>query len=71
MSKRPGSDYLRAYTAVSTQLIEEGYEDLLDGGADGVREALAQMIRDAEQMTIRAASLKAQLDAADERVANS
>jgi hypothetical protein len=65
MSKRPGSDYLKTYTAVSTQLIEEGYEDLLDGGADGVHEALAQMIRDAEEMTVRAAALKAQLDAAD------
>nr|GFD59919.1 hypothetical protein [Tanacetum cinerariifolium] len=61
---------MTAYTAVSAQLIEEGYEDLLDGGPNGVRGALAQMIRDAEQMAIRAAALKAQLDAADEQIAN-
>lgn len=36
-----------------------------------MREALAQMMGDAEQMTIRAAALKAQLDAAAERMANS
>lgn len=68
MSQR-GIDYMTAYTAVSAQLIEEGYEDLLDGGPGGVREALAQMIRDAEQMAIRAAALKAQLDSADEQIA--
>jgi hypothetical protein len=64
MSQR-GIDYMRAYTSVSAKLIEEGYEDLLDGGPNGVREALAQMMLDAEQMIMRAARLKAQLDAAD------
>ncbi len=70
MSQR-GVDYVKAYTAVGAQLIEEGYEHLLDGGTNGEREALAQMMGDAEQMMIRAAALKAQLDAADERMANS
>lgn len=67
MSQR-GIDYMRIYTNVSAELIEEGYEDLLDGGPNGVREALAQMMGDAEQMRMRAARLKAQLDAADELI---
>lgn len=59
------ADQAKAYTAVSDALIEEGYEDLLSGEAEGVRNAVRQMIRDAEDMTQRAAALKEQLDAAD------
>ena len=70
MSQR-SFDYMKAYTSVSAKLIEEGYEDLLDGGPSGVREALAQMMGDAEQMMMRAAALKAQLDAADAQMADS
>lgn len=65
----PSRGQAEAYAAVSAELIEEGYEDLLNGEPEGVREALAQMILEAEQMMNRALSLKEQLNDADDDAA--
>lgn len=63
------ADQAKAYAAVSAALIEEGFEDLLTDEPEGVREALRQMILEAEQMTIRAAALKSRLDDVDDAAA--
>jgi len=69
MIQVPTRGQAEAYAAVSAELIEEGYEDLLNGEPEGVREALAQMILEAEQMMNRALSLKEQLNDADDDAA--
>lgn len=54
-----------AYAEVSDALDMEGYGDLLTGHAVDVRDALAQMQLDAEQMAERAARLHQLLAKAD------
>jgi len=60
---------LAAYAEVSDALDLEGYGDLLKGQAVDVRDAVAQMQLDAEQMTARAARLRQVLAEADARAA--
>lgn len=56
-----------AYAEVSDALDLEGYGDLLTGQAVDVRDAVAQMQLDAEQMAARAARLHQLLAEADAR----
>lgn len=56
---------LAAYAEVSDALDLEGYGDLLKGQAVDVRDAVAQMQLDAEQMAERAARLHQVLAEAD------
>lgn len=58
-----------AYAAVSDALDVEGYGDLLTGQAVDVRDAVAQMQLDAEQMAGRAAQLYKLLAEADAQAA--
>ncbi|WP_421556749.1 hypothetical protein [Pseudomonas kitaguniensis] len=53
------------YAQVSEALDEEGYGDLLTGQAVDVRDAVAQMQLDAEQMAERATRLHRLLAGAD------
>jgi hypothetical protein len=59
-------DQAKAYKAVSAALIDEGYEDLLTGEPDGVRDALRQMAIDADEMQDRVYALKELLAKADQ-----
>lgn len=60
---------LAAYAEVSDALDLEGYGDLLKGQAVHVRDAVAQMQLDAEQMARRAAQLYKLLAEADAQAA--
>ncbi|NAP32506.1 MULTISPECIES: hypothetical protein [Pseudomonas syringae group] len=59
-------DQAKAYKALSAALIDEGYEDLLTGEPDGVRDALRQMAIDADEMQDRVYALKELLAKADQ-----
>lgn len=61
--------HVAAYAEVSDALDMEGYGDLLTGQAVDVRDALAQMKLDAEQMAERAARLHQLLAEADDKAA--
>ncbi|WP_449124740.1 hypothetical protein [Pseudomonas viridiflava] len=60
------AEQAKVYASVSDALIEEGYEDLLTGEPEGVRQAMRQMILDAERMATRASALKSRLDNVDD-----
>lgn len=60
------AEQAKVYASVSDALIEEGYEDLLTGEPEGVRQAMRQMILDAELMATRASALKSRLDNVDD-----
>lgn len=56
---------LAVYAEVSEALDEEGYGDLLAGQPVDVRDAVAQMVLDSEQMRERALHLLSRLAEAD------
>ncbi|WP_122423067.1 hypothetical protein [Pseudomonas viridiflava] len=64
------AEQAKVYASVSDALIEEGYEDLLTGEPEGVRQAMRQMILDAELMATRASALKSRLDNVDDASLN-